>query len=743
LDTNQWRDLQDCASRLERTLVPDADPGDLRRFLTVPPGAPHRRAVLLELIKTSLEHLYRHRRGRPLEDIVRQYPELGGSGDLPADLLLEEYRLRWKYGDRPPLDDYLTRFPLQFDRFRQLAERDAQGRPADEPSFSTCETIAPPASHATAPPGRAAGEPPPPAAPPATTHGGSSLVLSRGEPYQLLERIGRGEFGEVYRALAPGGVEVALKRIFRSVNDETCQRELRALKRVSEIRHPFLLQTQSFQAFGDHLVIVMELADGSLKDRLEECLPGGVPADELLRYFTEAAEALDFLRRERLSHRDIKPANLLHLKGHAKVADFGIARQQEAAVDHTINFAGTPAYMPPELWRKEISVHSDQYSFAASWYELRTGKRAFPGQSMPEVALLHLNGQPDLSGVPEAEQRVLLRALAKDPEQRFPSCTEFVLALKKTLEPPAPLPPKPPRGFGKTLAFSAAGVLLGALVALVASLLIRPRQPAVDWPPPPEWIPAGDPVEVNGQHYFRQLKRVIGSETVYMVLVPQTIPSEPRTFYIMRDKFWNDLYRVYLEDPKSEELLRKNSSGLGCPALVQGPDEWAKGASRSGSKAGEPLGVAGPRGKMPVFRVTATQAECAAEWLGGHLPTLEQWRKAAALNDPAASGGVLNGDPEGLAVNLNDGPKPIDFGRDVINDCRQLVTNGREYTRTLADDDKDELPLKSYSADRHVRAVGQSYAGAKPPTVESLERRFSVPCPEACVDVSFRAVLER
>src|SRR5262249_16687094 len=148
----------------------------------------------------------------------------------------------------------------------------------------------------------------------------------------------------------------------------------------------------------------------------------GIPANELLRYFAEAAEALDFLHQQKLSHRDIKPQNLLHLKGHAKVADFGIARSQENALDHTLNVGGTPVYMPPEMWNGNISVHSDQYSFALTWYEMRTGRRAFSGTKHLELAQQHVGGKPDLSGVPQAEQKVLLRALAKDPNQRFPTC---------------------------------------------------------------------------------------------------------------------------------------------------------------------------------------------------------------------------------------------------------------------------------------------------------------------------------
>src|SRR5262249_35458149 len=141
---------------------------------------------------------------------------------------------------------------------------------------------------------------------------------------------------------------------------------------------------------------------------------------------------------QKLSHRDIKPQNLLHLKGHAKVADFGIARPQQNAVDHTLNIGGTPAYMPPEMWRGDISVHSDQYSLALTWYEMRAGRRVFHATNPLDLAQQHLTEKPDLSGVPEAEQKVLLRALAKKPDERFPTCVAFAQALREARAPSKP-----------------------------------------------------------------------------------------------------------------------------------------------------------------------------------------------------------------------------------------------------------------------------------------------------------------
>ena len=490
LKTEEWEHLQQLADRLEQALT-GADSADLTQFLPEP-GTPHRLVYLHELIKTELEIRCRRNKTVSLDEYLRRYPELGAADALPADLVYEEYRVRHRYGDKPPLDVYRQRFPAQYEQLRKLEQKDpvatvygttspgtvsapSNDRRTDPTAKATGPTN--PAPEPLAPDTLSNAPPLPPPAPkppaaPKPPGSGSSQMLPGGS-YEQLDRIGKGQFGEVYRARTTGGVLVAVKKIFRSIDDESSQREIKALKRVRDLRHPFLLQTFDFYPFDDKLIIVMELADGSLQDRFKECrakgLPG-IPADELLAYFTEAAEALDYLREQKLAHRDVKPQNLLHVKGHAKLADFGIARTQENTVDHTMNVGGTPAYMPPEMWRGDISVHSDQYSFAVAWYEMRTGRRAFHGMTPVDIAHQHLTGKPDLSGVKEAEQRVLLKALAKKPDDRYPSCKAFVQDLAQALAPGTkearPVPPRSPR---QVMLLTAALVVVAA--AVLAGLL--------------------------------------------------------------------------------------------------------------------------------------------------------------------------------------------------------------------------------------------------------------------------------
>jgi serine/threonine protein kinase len=251
----------------------------------------------------------------------------------------------------------------------------------------------------------------------------SDLVLSGSYGYEKLSRLGRGEFGEVWRARAPGGVEVAVKIILRNLDHEASQRELKAMEKIRELRHPFLLQTHQYRSEEDHLVIVMELADGSLHDRFKECQKKGltgIPVEELLRYFAEAAEALDYLHSKHVMHRAVKPQNILTLKGHAKVADFGLARQ-----------VATPAYMAPEVYGGHAGPASDLYALAYAYAELRLGHRPFKSSDLATLMYEHLQNKPDLSALPAAEQAVLHKALDKKPDRRYPTCSRFVEELQR------------------------------------------------------------------------------------------------------------------------------------------------------------------------------------------------------------------------------------------------------------------------------------------------------------------------
>ena len=202
--------------------------------------------------------------------------------------------------------------------------------------------------------------------------------------YRLIEPLGSGGFGEVWKCEAPGGLFKAIKFV-RGESDELhsqgadgAEQELRALQHIKTLRHPFLLSMDRVEHIDGELIIVMELADRSLHDVLCECreagLPG-VPRTELLRYFAEAAEVLDLLNQEYgLQHLDIKPRNLFVVGRHVKVADFGLVNSLAELSGSTPSAlqlgATTPVYAAPESFLGKVTLFSDQYSLAVAYFEL-------------------------------------------------------------------------------------------------------------------------------------------------------------------------------------------------------------------------------------------------------------------------------------------------------------------------------------------------------------------------------------
>lgn len=256
--------------------------------------------------------------------------------------------------------------------------------------------------------------------------------------YRLIDRLGQGGFGEVWRVEAPGGLEKAIKIVHGDIgghDEEDARRatqELKALKRVQSVRHPYLLSLERYDIVEGRLLIVMELADCNLWDRFRECRSQGLvglPREELLRYMIETAEVLDLMNTQyQLQHLDIKPQNLFLLHGHIKVADFGLVKDLEG-VRAAITGGVTPLYAAPETFDGQISRFCDQYSLAIVYQELLTGKRPFDGPTIQQLINQHMHEPPNLLPLPESDRLAVQRALVKKPEDRFPSCTQFVRAL--------------------------------------------------------------------------------------------------------------------------------------------------------------------------------------------------------------------------------------------------------------------------------------------------------------------------
>jgi serine/threonine protein kinase len=256
--------------------------------------------------------------------------------------------------------------------------------------------------------------------------------------YRLLEPLGRGGFGEVWKCEAPGGLCKAIK--FVPANDDLddapapADEELKAIQHVKSLRHPFLLSMERVEVIDDELVIVMELADKNLQDLYQERRAAGqtgIERDELVGYLREAADVLDLMNlRHGLQHLDIKPGNLFLVSDHVKVADFGLVRSLAERGGAGVSLGAlTALYAAPELFRNTISSSSDQYSLAIVYQELLSGTLPFTGKNSRQLMVQHSTTEPNLSALPEADQAVVARALAKDPTQRYPTCSDFISAL--------------------------------------------------------------------------------------------------------------------------------------------------------------------------------------------------------------------------------------------------------------------------------------------------------------------------
>jgi ABC-type multidrug transport system ATPase subunit len=248
--------------------------------------------------------------------------------------------------------------------------------------------------------------------------------------FTITKLIGHGGFGHVWQAVNNNGYLCALKVI--NLAESNGKIELRSLNTMKLIRHLHLLSVHNVHHLGNILVLEMELADSTLRNRLSELQAQGhaaIPPDELIRHMQDAAEGIDYLNESSIQHRDIKPENLLLLADRVKVGDFGLVKPLSGAVaSHT--GGGTFLYAAPEArvagdTPGQLTKFSDQYSLAATYVHLRSGHAHYP---------------PAIASIPEAERVIVERALSEQPDRRWPNCREFVAALRSAIEsgpPPA------------------------------------------------------------------------------------------------------------------------------------------------------------------------------------------------------------------------------------------------------------------------------------------------------------------
>lgn len=266
--------------------------------------------------------------------------------------------------------------------------------------------------------------------------------------YQILEELGRGAMGVVYRGFDPNvGRSVAIKTVLLDQGDpETIRRFKREAQAAGILSHPGIVTIYDAGEDQGMFYIAMEFVEGNtLQARIRQ---GPLTMEQALVILTQVGEALDHAHSRQIIHRDVKPANIILTEDHAKIMDFGVAKITAIGITTVGTVMGTPAYMSPEAVQGHtVESSTDVFSLGVMFYEMVTGRRPFAGDSVTTVMykIISENAAPVAtlnSKLPPSLDPVFKKALAKSPKQRYQSCADLIRDARKALEgaPPAPGP---------------------------------------------------------------------------------------------------------------------------------------------------------------------------------------------------------------------------------------------------------------------------------------------------------------
>lgn len=262
--------------------------------------------------------------------------------------------------------------------------------------------------------------------------------------YRIINKVGQGGMATVYKAYQPSmDRNVAIKVLPSQLAEskEFATRFQQEARIIARLEHPHILPVFDFgEDDGVTYFVMRYLEAGTLKNMMEA---GPLPLDEIDRIFTQLAQALGYAHSHGVVHRDLKPANaLVDASGNLFLTDFGIAKLLESAsprLTQTDAIMGTPAYISPEQAQAApVDQRSDIYSLGIILYEMVTGRVPFVADTPLAVILKHLSDPLPLPSaikpdIPPAIEQVILKALAKNPDDRFANTSEFITAWRRAL----------------------------------------------------------------------------------------------------------------------------------------------------------------------------------------------------------------------------------------------------------------------------------------------------------------------
>ncbi len=457
------------------------------------------------------------------------------------------------------------------------------------------------------------------------------IIGTRKGDYEILGVLGVGGMGKVYkvRNVLSDRIE-AMKVLLPNLVDQKdlADRFLREIKVLASLSHPNIAALRTALTIDNQLVMIMEYVEGqTLNARVGQ---GAVPLGEALNYIGQVLAALSYAHKQQIIHRDIKPANMmLTPEAVIKLMDFGIARSgADMGLTVTGTTLGSLSYMSPEQVKcAPVDARSDLYSLGVSLYEMVTGQRPFQADSHFSILQAHLRELPKppielRPELPEAVSRIILKAMEKDPAQRFQSADAFLEAVQ--------------------IVAGIKGVARGATQALSAAQSIsgagatRPKEPTVlltEAPGSgvsPESAPAPHdaPVSVGhlNAHKYRGLYIGLGALIVLLVLVAAGI-SAPHWLKTRAKNGSSASSKDSLPQPATA-----NTGSVEVVAPAPSPDSsGAASPAASGSTSNSPAATSEPVQPAPASKKSAnTQAQTA-------LPTDQQQDDTSAGAPSAAS----------------------------------------------------------------------------------------------------------
>jgi serine/threonine protein kinase len=480
--------------------------------------------------------------------------------------------------------------------------------------------------------------------------------------YQVLNELGRGGMGKVYRVrnVISDRIE-AMKILLPDLagRQELAARFLREIKLMGSLNHPNIAALRTAFTFENQLIMVMEYVEGTTIAALLE--KGPLPPGDAVNYIDQVLSALSYAHQQHIIHRDIKPANIMVTpQGVVKLMDFGIARAGE---EHTLTMTGTTlgslGYMSPEQVKGESTdARSDLYSVGVSLYEMVTGQRPFRAESDYSMMTAHVKEMPKppvelQPNLPTVMNDLIFVAIAKDPDKRFQSADAFRNALnsvRSALPAPSAAAPRQSTGYTTvdTIPATASKITIPAPTVIpTPSPAATPVAPMVAASTPS--IPISPPQPASSH---RGLYITIGALMVLMVLVAAGL-------YMPR----HDKTEAKAPTPASEMAAAPEPPPMAAPQPAPIPAAPADGAAQaappapasnamSGTPAGAPATPAAPAA-VPASEKTNLPVPAAAPKSVGqsHAQHLGSRNAASMQSDAAAAPANDAGAPPAAANN--------------------------------------------------------------------------------------------